>query len=352
MIKNIFNCISIHNGGGIVYLSMMHSDLDKKGNLILLDYRAKNNLKPFINAEIKYFKKNILRNFYVLLERLKKRKIYNSYIKKFNQDEKFSEYYLNGLPPFFRFPFPNNNTYVLFQNRNLFDYQNYLNNQLFFNFNFIIYHILHSLLINLFLKSTDIIIVQTNSMKKMISNLKPYNNIIIQDNYWRNLNKKKFINSINFKKSFFDQKGFENIKEISKLNKLFFYPANLLPHKNHKRLFKSFQKLSHKNLKLIVTIEINEVPYFYKNNNQIIFLGKQSFVDIHSLYKIVDFLIFPSLNESLGLPLIESSLYKIPIIASDLDYVYDVCNPFITFNPFSETDIYCKVLESINKFNE
>ena len=189
--------------------------------------------------------------------------------------------------------------------------------------------------------------VQTNSMKKVIKNSKPNNNIIIQDNYWRNLNKKNFINSVNFKKSLFAEKCFENIREIAKSNKIFFYPANLLPHKNHKRLFKSFKKLNHKNLKLIVTLDINEVPDIYKNNNQIIFLGKQSFVDIHSLYKIVDFLIFPSLNESLGLPLIESSLYKIPIIASDLDYVYDVCKPFITFNPFSETDIYCKVLESI-----
>lgn len=347
MIRNIFNCISIHNGGGIVYLYMIHTELDKKGNLIFLDYRAKNNLQPFLNAEIKYFKKNIFRNFYVLFERYKKRKIHNSYLKKFNKNEVFSEYYLNGLPPLFRLPFSNIRTYIFFQNRNLFVYQNYLNNQLFFSFNFIIYHILHSLIINLFLKRSDTIIVQTSSMRKIIKNLKPYNNIIIQDNYWRNLKLKNLVKLINFKNSLFVEKGFENIREISKSNKIFFYPANFSPHKNHKRLFKCFKKLNHKNIKLLVTLDINEVPNIYKNNNQIIFLGKQSFKDIHTLYKIVDFVIFPSLNESLGLPLIESSLYKIPIIASDLDYVYDVCEPYITFNPFSEKDISCKVLESI-----
>ena len=32
MINKIYNCISIHNGGGIVYLSMMHNEIDKKGN--------------------------------------------------------------------------------------------------------------------------------------------------------------------------------------------------------------------------------------------------------------------------------------------------------------------------------
>ena len=56
MISKIYNCISIHNGGGIVYLSMMHTEIDRKGNLILLDYRAKNHLLPFLHAEIKFFK--------------------------------------------------------------------------------------------------------------------------------------------------------------------------------------------------------------------------------------------------------------------------------------------------------
>ena len=50
MIKNIFNCISIHNGGGITYLSMMHNDIDKKGNLVFLDQtqRAK---RPIVQFE-------------------------------------------------------------------------------------------------------------------------------------------------------------------------------------------------------------------------------------------------------------------------------------------------------------
>ena len=61
MIRNLFNCISIHNGGGIVYLSLMHNDLDKKGNLILLDERARYKLKPFLHAEIKYLKKRNLK---------------------------------------------------------------------------------------------------------------------------------------------------------------------------------------------------------------------------------------------------------------------------------------------------
>ena len=351
MIRNIFNCISIHNGGGIVYLSLMHSELDKKENLIFLDYRAKQNLKPFINAEIKYFKKNIFRNLFVFIERVKHiRNFKNNLGKLEKKSQTFSEFYLNGLPPFFRFPLSNNQIYILFQNRNLFCYLNYFNGDLFINIKFIIYHILHSLLINFFLKRKDIIIVQTKSMKTLVQISRPQNKIILQDNYWKQLRLNYYmeINSLN--KFVYKSKEINYIERIAKFNKIYFYPANFSPHKNHKVLFKTFNNLiknRNSNIKLLLTIDINEVPINFKENNNFIFLGNQSFETIHYLYKIVDYLIFPSLNESLGLPLIEASLHKLPIIASDLDYVYDVCNPSYTFNPYSEADIYSKVLESI-----
>ena len=85
MIRNLFNCISIHNGGGIVYLSLMHNDIDKKGNLILLDERARHKLKPFLYAEIKYLKKNLFRNIFVLKERVKHTLIFKHYKRKNNR---------------------------------------------------------------------------------------------------------------------------------------------------------------------------------------------------------------------------------------------------------------------------
>ena len=50
-------------------------------------------------------------------------------------------------------------------------------------------------------------------------------------------------------------------------------------------------------------------------------------------------LIFPSLRESFGLPLLEASKLNIPILASELDYVYDVCEPEQTFDPSSPQSI-------------
>ena len=349
MIKKIFNCISIHNGGGIVYLSMMHSELDKKGNLILLDYRAKNYVLPFLNAEIKFFKRNLFRNLFVLKERL-------FYFISFNFDPKnknqfFYEYYLNGLPPFFRLPISKNKVFILFQNKNLFSNFVYFNKKNYFKFSFILYHLLHKTLINLFLKDTDKIIVQTNSMKKLIKSLKFKNIILVHNKYWRNL-------KIDFYKTYFKYLKLEkqnnllsDIVKLRKKNTLFFYPASFNPHKNHKILISSFEKISKENankLKLILTIDSNKYEKHFKKYKNILFLGSPSLNTIFEIYSLVDFLIYPSLNESLGLPLLEAKLNKLPIIASDLDYVYDVCNPVYTFDPYSSEDIYAQILKVIN----
>jgi glycosyltransferase involved in cell wall biosynthesis len=50
-------------------------------------------------------------------------------------------------------------------------------------------------------------------------------------------------------------------------------------------------------------------------------------------------LIYPSIIESFGLPLIESIEFNCKIIASDLDYVKEIVNPSIIFNPFSVLSI-------------
>ena len=69
------------------------------------------------------------------------------------------------------------------------------------------------------------------------------------------------------------------------------------------------------------------------NNSNIIFLNNTSFQDIFSIYKYVDYLVYPSLVESFGLPLIEAQINHVNIIA-DLPYVYDVCKPYL-FDPKS-----------------
>ena len=95
-----------------------------------------------------------------------------------------------------------------------------------------------------------------------------------------------------------------------------------------------------------MTLDAKEVPNNYRNNELILFIVSNPLM-INQIYRIVDFLIFPSLNESLGLHT-EASLFNLPIIAANLDYVYEVCKPSITFNPISIEDIYQKIIESID----
>ena len=51
-------------------------------------------------------------------------------------------------------------------------------------------------------------------------------------------------------------------------------------------------------------------------------------------FQLSDFIIFQVLG-SFGLGLIEAALIKKPIIASDLDYVHEIVDPSMTFNPHS-----------------
>jgi glycosyltransferase involved in cell wall biosynthesis len=58
-----------------------------------------------------------------------------------------------------------------------------------------------------------------------------------------------------------------------------------------------------------------------------------------SLYATARAMIFPSTSESFGLPLIEATHAGLPILASELDYVRDVCSPVQTFDPTSAISI-------------
>jgi glycosyltransferase involved in cell wall biosynthesis len=49
--------------------------------------------------------------------------------------------------------------------------------------------------------------------------------------------------------------------------------------------------------------------------------------------------VFPSVSESFGLPLIEARQVGLPIVASELDFVRDVCEPEHSFDPYSSVSI-------------
>ena len=148
--------------------------------------------------------------------------------------------------------------------------------------------------------------------------------------------------------------------EDQRRNNNFLYISSDDPHKNHKNLIEAWCLLSEDNIypKLILTIDkntslyssiVNKVDKYGLNIDIMPNLKRKKLL---SLYKKSSALIFPSLFESYGLPLIEANHYKLPVIASELDYVRDILDPVETFDPYSAKSIsrsvkrYLKIRDS------
>lgn len=129
----------------------------------------------------------------------------------------------------------------------------------------------------------------------------------------------------------------------------FIYVASGDAHKNHLRLLSAWELLAKEGLypKLLLTLnnkqdirlldEINEIRLRFPV--RIDNLGVLDHKQVIAAYKSVDALVFPSLTESFGLPLIEAKNANLPIIASESDFVRDLVTPVETFDPLSVTSI-------------
>lgn len=71
------------------------------------------------------------------------------------------------------------------------------------------------------------------------------------------------------------------------------------------------------------------------------------YVDPRELYFKCPYLIFPSIMESFGLPLIEAADSGMKVLASDLPYVHDVIVPSLTFDPLRKVSISDAVLKAL-----
>ena len=338
MINSIINATSIHRGGGLTYLFLLHSYIDKSNKLIFLDYRAKPYINDFKKIKIIFLHRGPFRNLRILFFRLKYTFKLNIYNSKSKRKIYLTELFLNGLPPLFRIRSKNKITYVFCQNRLIFE--NNMNFRLLFTYNLKtqIYVLIHKFIFNLFRNSTDILIVQNRSMMRLLKDLKINNKIVLQENIWGSITKKKYSKLLKIDyKDIENNFKFRNLKNLYSANIVYFYPAYFYPHKNHSKLIKAFEaldKLKIKPYKLLLTLSNNEFKKIYKiKSSNVVLLNKLSYSEIFNTYRYVDYLIYPSLLESYGLPLLEAKLSGIDIIASDLPYVYDICKPKFVFDP-------------------
>lgn len=124
------------------------------------------------------------------------------------------------------------------------------------------------------------------------------------------------------------------IKEKLKFDdkKHFFYPATCFKYKNHKLILDCLNLLNVdklKNIKVHFTCTKEELLKNIKIiddkiENSLVFHGKLNYDEVLKIYKSVDCLLFPSLIETFGLPLIEAASLGIPILVVDLPYSREV----------------------------
>ncbi len=129
----------------------------------------------------------------------------------------------------------------------------------------------------------------------------------------------------------------------------FVYVASGEPHKNHRALIAAWCLLASDGIRpsLCLTLdparEKSLLEWIHARQNQ-------NHLDIHNsgvlpnssiphLYARSGALIYPSLFESFGLPLVEASRAGLPVLAPELDYVRDVVEPAQTFDAASSVSI-------------
>ncbi|MDA9935074.1 glycosyltransferase [Candidatus Marinimicrobia bacterium] len=302
----LVDALYVNNGGAKSLLNYLINNIEKTEAKVfyLLDSRIKNNHYPVSKKnKVYYMKKSlVIRHLFYL-------KNMNSFCKVFC---------FGNLPPTLRL-------------------------------NCMVYTYMHQFL---YIKLPD----NSNALEKLLWAIRVFIMKLIKTNTneWivqTEIVKKKFSSkfNINSKKikclPFFDIQK-QKIKHIKTKNK-FVYVSLPYKHKNHINLINAFMKTHnfHKNTELHLTldevdIEIQKKLNLCKSESiPIVNHGLISKTEVADLYISSEFLVFPSLTESFGLPLVEGINYGCKILASDREYVDAVCKPSIKFNPLEVEDI-------------
>lgn len=129
----------------------------------------------------------------------------------------------------------------------------------------------------------------------------------------------------------------------------FLYAATGEPHKNHLNLLEAWKLLASEGLypSLCLTVSESDYPGLARILEQakaehklnIDNMPARSRSDMQQLYDRSQALVYPSMVESFGLPLLEARQAGLSIIAAELDYVRDLVDPEEAFDPRSPQSI-------------
>ena len=134
----------------------------------------------------------------------------------------------------------------------------------------------------------------------------------------------------------------------------FCYPASGERHKNHKTLVDAWVVLAKQGHRPSLALTLNEDAFpklcreiessVKKYQLKIYNLGDIPASEMQNFYRSSAALVFPSITESFGLPLLEANHLGLSILAPELDYVRDSVDPIESFDPTSPVSISRAIL--------
>jgi glycosyltransferase involved in cell wall biosynthesis len=309
---------SVKSGGGITLLAAIYEAfLDSNHFLFYVNEHTTGIINSESKTKVKFFKSNIFSRLSAELYLL------------FSAKRDDLIICFGNIPPFF---WPKGQVFIFIQNRFVVD-RSLIN---IFTIRKRIAIITQGLLFKYFIRNKYHLIVQTSSMFQLL------------EKYVKGV-KLENLHILPLAPAEFSFKKIDRSKPQTIYLKRFIYVASGEPHKNHLRLFKAWEILANDGLYPSLYLTLNEKNNAeiieiinaskIKNSLEIFNLGILDSGEIKEAYKSMDALIFPSLVESFGLPLIESSNANLPILASELDFVRDIVSPVETFDPYSASSI-------------
>lgn len=146
------------------------------------------------------------------------------------------------------------------------------------------------------------------------------------------------------------QRAVDDAPTGNKEPKTFVYVSDGRPHKNHARLLEAWGLVSakHTDATLALTIHPPRHAAVSSQSSSLRFLGPVSWHEGIQLAKRCEYLIFPSLLETVGLGVIEGVMAGAkPIVPHD-SYFQDIVDPFLTFDAMSVRSIASVIDEAIS----
>lgn len=303
----VIQAVNIHQGGGAVLLNdiVLYLDEHNISARLYVDIRY-----PFIKSQYV----EVIQTKTSILERFKVEIFLSIFAKK---NKSIPILFFGNLPPLFS---SNKLSFLFFQNTILL----HKNSKFLFNIKIRLKHLIEKIWLRIGINRINTVYVQSESVKRLFTEEFP--GVRVKTLAFSNLSKT------------------ENKAEKKED---FIYIASAEPHKNHINLIRAWIYLFENGVKLKLTLTVSKFSKIEQSvldsalekGVRIEFRPNLSHDEVLKLYTTSKALIYPSLTESFGLPLIEAKQAGLPIIASELDFVRDLVEPVQTFDPHSELSI-------------